>query len=83
METASQLEPIGRAPWQEDVERFPYKIQGDVLMEQSRQRTRTAMSMSYIETAIGICRGLEARVLMYCCRSWIRTSRRLGVACKP
>ncbi|KAL8272859.1 hypothetical protein Esti_003246 [Eimeria stiedai] len=57
METASQLEPIGRPPWEEASEQFPYNAQGDVLMDQARQRTRSGMSTSYIETAIGICKG--------------------------
>ncbi|KAL8445241.1 hypothetical protein Emed_005799 [Eimeria media] len=62
METASQLEPIGRPPWEEISEEFSYKIENDLLMDQARQRTRSDMSISYIQTALGICEVMNTHI---------------------
>lgn len=98
MGTAAQLEPIGRAPWLEYTEQFPYDHPDDTvrpalwdcrfnmddlqhtefacgitsgqsafsfcslwfhlpqLMEDARQRIRTGMCNSYIETALAVCK---------------------------
>ncbi|KAL8433481.1 hypothetical protein Efla_001078 [Eimeria flavescens] len=58
METAGQLEPIGRPPWAGEEEFFS----GDALIEEARQRTRTDLCSSYIQTATSICSVLNTQI---------------------
>ncbi|OEH78299.1 hypothetical protein cyc_04620 [Cyclospora cayetanensis] len=61
MDTAVQLEPMGRAPWVECAGGLRYDVEGDTHMEDARQRVRMKLCSSYMDTAQTICRILQIR----------------------
>ncbi|CDJ60164.1 hypothetical protein EMWEY_00028170 [Eimeria maxima] len=64
MDTAKRLEFIGLPPWRSSASAvdFPYTLDDDTLMEEARQRVRTNLCASYIESAVTISSILETRI---------------------